>query len=201
MKKRLTILFSAVIVISLVLSVIAFTMAPEQPDINLTIVRTPDQTESQWPDAIPDPMAHMIALPDGTNLAEGRPVAASSFTDVYIPSNAVDGVATSYWESQGLPADFTIELDGTHTIETVAVRLNPSLVWEARSQAFEIFVSDDGENFTSIMPNQMHDFDPATGNTVRVDFAPVSARFVRLNFTANTAARTEGAQAAEIMVW
>jgi hypothetical protein len=200
--KKYIIVFSAVIVVSLVLSAIAFFGAGgEEPSVNLTVVTTPDQARAEWPPAIHDPMSDMIALPDTPNLAQGRPVSATSFHDVYVPANAVDGALTSYWESEGFPVEFTINLEGMYTIQTVAVSLNPSLLWEPRSQGFEVLVSGDGSGFTSVAANELHGFDPATGNTVRVDFAPVSARYVRLVFTANTATRTMGAQAAEIMVF
>ncbi|MCL2604704.1 MAG: discoidin domain-containing protein [Defluviitaleaceae bacterium] len=200
--KNYIIIFSVITVLSLAISAVALlTRRGEEPTVNLTVVQAPAQTEAEWPPTIFNPLSLIIALPDTPNLALERPVTASSFTDIYVPANAVDGSATSYWESHGFPAEFTIELDGTHNVSTVAVALNPSLLWEARSQAFEILVSSDGNSFTSIVANEMHAFDPTTGNTVRVDFAPVQARYVRLVFTVNSAVRTMGAQAAEIMVF
>jgi len=189
-----------IIVVSLGLAAFAF-LTRGGEDGNITIVRTPDQTEAEWPPAIFNPLSLIVELPSTPNLAEGRPVTATSFTDVYVPANAVDGTVTSYWESQGWPADFTIQLDGVHSVSTVAVQVNPSLLWEARSQGFEVLVSLDGEAFSTVVPHAMHDFDPLTGNTVRLDFAPVQALYVRLHFTVNTASRTMGAQAAAIRVF
>ena len=199
MNKTLTYVFSAIIIISVGLSIFAF-FRPTQPD-NLTIVRAPQQTESQWPVGILNPLDNIITLPDTPNLALNRPVVVSSVVETFIGRNAVDGDRLSYWESNGFPGIITVELDGTQSIQTVAVGLNPSALWEPRSQTFEVQISQDGNTFTSIAPEERHDFHPDTGNTVRIDFAPTSARYVRFIFTANTAARTSGAQVAEILIF
>ena len=191
----------AIMAVSLAVSAVVFVVGDSAATLNLTVVATPPQAAPEWPPAVPDPMANMVALPDSPNLAESRPVTASSFTDVYVASNAVDGHLTSYWESNGFPAEFTIDLGTASTISTIAVSLNPSLLWEERTQNFEVLTSTDGTNFTTLLPNAPHTFDPLTGNAVRLDFAPTAATHVQLIFTSNTAARTNGAQAAEIMVF
>jgi len=201
MKKILIYVFSAVIVLSGGLSVFAFISTPEHLDVNLTIVRAPDQTETEWPVGIPNPLDNIIALPDTPNLALNRPVAVSSVTETFIGRNAVDGELLSYWESNGFPGVLTVELDGVRNIQTVALGLNPSALWEPRSQTFEVQISQDGNNFTTITPEERHDFHPDTGNTVRIDFNPTAARYVRFVFTANSAARTNGAQVAEVMIF
>ncbi|MCL2221986.1 MAG: discoidin domain-containing protein [Oscillospiraceae bacterium] len=207
MKKKLTIIFIVIIAISVIVSIVALAVnggggdAAVPLDGNVTIVRAPEQATAQWPAAIPDPREFMVQLPESPNLAEGMSVTVSSFHDIYVAANAVDGEATSYWESEGFPAEFTIALDGPHTVQTVAVSLNPSSLWESRTQAFEILVSDDGTNFTTAVAEAPHEFDPLTGNTVRIDFDPASASYVKLIFTSNSAARTQGAQAAEIMIF
>ena len=48
---------------------------------------------------------------------------------------------------------------------------------------------------------EKYPFDPETGNRIRIDFDPVEASFVKLVFTMSTAARTMGAQAAEICIY
>jgi len=208
MNKKLTIVFIIIIAVSIVASIVALAVngggngnIGETQDPNVTIVETPEQTSAEWPAAIPDPREFMVQLPESPNLAEGRSVSVSSFHDIYVAANAVDGEATSYWESEGFPAEFTISLDGSQTVQTVAVSLNPSSLWETRTQAFEVLVSDDGTNFTTAVAEEHHEFDPLTGNAVRIDFDPVSASYVKLIFTSNSASRTQGAQAAEIMVF
>ncbi|MCL2079837.1 MAG: discoidin domain-containing protein [Oscillospiraceae bacterium] len=203
MKKTLIIIFAVIIAISAAASVIAYFALPGAgpSNLNLTVVEAPDQSAPQWPPAVYDPSENWINPPDGANIAEGKPAVSGEHTEVYSPENVTDGSLTSYWESNGYPGEVTINLEAMYTIQTVCVRLNPSSLWEARSQAFEVHISGDGVNFTEIVPNDMHDFDPITGNIVRVDFEPVSAQYVRFIFTRNTASRTNGAQAAELMVF
>ena len=62
-------------------------------------------------------------------------------------------------------------------------------------------VSTDGNSFTEVVEDTKYNFDPDTGNMVRADFSPVQAAYVRLVFSSNSASRTGGAQAAEIMVF
>jgi hypothetical protein len=113
---KLKYIFSAVIIVSLVVSVIIFfadsgenNEAPRLP-LNLTVVETPAQTEPGWPAAIPDPLANRVPLPESPNLALGKTVTADTSTHNFIASNAVDGSLNSYWESLRLPAAFTIDL-------------------------------------------------------------------------------------------
>lgn len=199
--KKLIPIFGTVIVLSLALSALSFFGVFGGGNSGVTVVKAPAQTEAERPDCFPDPQANWVKLPEGTNLAEGRPVSAGEITDVYVITNVNDGDTSSYWESKGWPAEVTITLDGTHTVGTVVVRLNPAALWEARTQGFSIQVSTDGSNFTQVVEDARYDFDPDTGNMVRVDFSPVQAAYVRLIFSSNSASRTGGAQAAEIMVF
>jgi len=199
-------ILSAIIVTSLTISIVLFfvnTPSDCEPSIplslNLTIVQTPQQTEPGWPSAIPNPLDNRIPLPDTPNLALGKLASAGTQVHTLFASNAVDGSVNTYWQSSRLPVMYTIDLENIYSIQTVAVALNP--VWEMRSQVFEILVSEDGENFTIAVESSVHFFNPATANTVRIDFDPTPAQFVRLIFTANTAPSTNAAQAAEIMVF
>lgn len=120
---------------------------------------------------------------------------------MYVSRNVNDGKTDTYWESKGFPAEMLIVLGETHTISSVAVCLNPSAIWEARIQEITVLVSKDGENFTEVAPATQYQFDPATGNRIRIDFDSVEASFVKVVFTMNSASRTDGAQAAEICVY
>lgn len=201
MGKKLIPVFCTVIVLSLAVSALSLFGVFGGGDSGVTVVKAPAQTEAELPDCIPDPKANWAELPEGTNLAEGRPVSAGEITDVYTANNVNDGDVTTYWESKGFPAEITFTLDGTHTISTAVVCLNPSAIWEARTQGFSILVSTDGSSFTEVAADAKYDFSPDTGNMVRVDFSPVQAAYVRLVFSTNSASRTGGAQAAEIMVF
>ena len=64
-----------------------------------------------------------------------------------------------------------------------------------------MWVSADGETYTEAAPAEKYQFDPATGNRIRIDFDPVQAAYVKVVFTLNSSSRTGGAQAAEICVY
>ena len=167
----------------------------------VTIVPAPDQTQPERPPCFPDPAEHFIALPGTENLAQGKPVISGAHTDVYVSKNVNDGKTDTYWESKGFPAEMVISLEGTFAVATVAVCLNPSSIWEPRMQEIAVQVSTDGETFTEAAAADRYQFDPATGNRVRIDFDQVQASFVKVIFTMNSSSRTGGAQAAEICVY
>ena len=202
MQKKLTIVFVAVILLSLGAILWAYLQAPaEQTDPGLTVVPAPEQAKAQRPPCFPDPEDNYIPLPETENFALNRPVRSGEHTDVYVSDNVNDGKTDTYWESKGFPAAMTIELDGSHKVSTVAVRLNPSAIWEPRKQEIAVLVSQDGETFAEAAPAAVYDFDAATGNRIRIDFDPVDAGFVQVVFTMNSSSRTGGAQAAEIEVY
>ncbi len=200
MSKKLIIIFCAVIAVSIICAAVAFFALPGGRP-GLTIVKAPNQSAVTRPEGFPDPEADWIKLPDGVNLAEGKAVSAGEVTEVYVASNVTDGETATYWESKGVPAEITIDLAGTYKVKTVAVRLNPAPIWEPRTQNFAILFSTDGENFTVAVPDTKYEFDPGTGNMVRVDLSPTQASYVRLVFSANSSSRSRGAQAAEILVF
>lgn len=202
MKKKLSIALIVVIALSLIVIVCAYLgLFGPKGTPGLTIVQTPEQTKAQRPDCFPDPEANYIPLPETENLAEAKALSSGEHNDVYVVTNVNDGKTDTYWESKGFPAEVIIDLGGSYSISTVAVFLNPSAIWEARTQEFAVWVSTDGTNFTEIAPAAKYDFDPNTGNRVRVDFDSVTASYVKLVFTMNSSSRTGGAQAAEIAVY
>lgn len=178
-----------------------FAESEEDADTIVTIIHAPEQTKPERPPCFPDPSANFIPLPETENYAQGKPVASGAHTDVYVSRNVNDGKTDTYWESKGYPAEMTIDLQDVYTISTVAVCLNPSSIWEPRTQEIAVQVSTDGETYTEIVKAAKYDFDAATGNRIRIDFEPVQASYVKVIFTMNTAARTGGAQAAEICVY
>ncbi|MBQ6174712.1 MAG: discoidin domain-containing protein [Clostridia bacterium] len=173
----------------------------EEIETVVTVVSAPDQTQAERPPCFPDPSDNFIQLPDTENYALHKPVTAGAHTDVYVIGNVNDGKTDTYWESKGWPAEATIDLQGTFTVSAVAVCLNPSSIWEPRTQEIAVWISADGETFTEIVPAAKYGFDAETGNRIRIDFESVDAAFVRLVFTMSTASRTGGAQAAEICVY
>ena len=202
MKKALSIVFAALIVLSLAAIACAyFGVFGPKTDPGLTIVAAPEQTKAQRPPCFPDPEANYIPMPEGENYALGKPDSSGEHTDVSVIENVNDGKTDTYWESKGFPAEVSIDLGESRSISTAAVRLNPSSIWEARTQEIAVLVSADGESFTEAAAAAKYDFDPNTGNRIRIDFPAAEARFVKLVFTLNTSSRTGGAQAAEIEVY
>ncbi|WP_370966416.1 discoidin domain-containing protein [Amycolatopsis sp. cg9] len=113
--------------------------------------------------------------PAAVDLARGRPVSASGSQAGYPPGNAVDGNASSYWESanNAFPQTLTVDLGAPAAVGRVVVKLPPS--WGSRTQTIAV----NGGTPAGYV------FDPATGNTVTI---PVSStdRYLRLTFTGNT---------------
>jgi chitodextrinase len=145
-------------------------------------------------DAAGNTSAPSNALPVTTNpapnpnLAQGRPTAESSHTQVYGSGNVVDGNTGSYWESanNAFPQWVQVDLGVATSVSRVVVRLPPATAWAARTQTFSVQGSTNGSTFTTLAPSAGRTFNPATGNTVTVTFTATSTRYVRLNFTANT---------------
>ncbi|MFF4748870.1 CARDB domain-containing protein [Streptomyces sp. NPDC002514] len=136
---------------------------------------------------------------DGANLAQGKPIEASSTTQNFKAANANDGQVTSYWESSGHPATLTVRLGANADVTGVAVKLNPDPAWAARTQTIEVLARDQAATgFTSVKAAAVYSFSPsANANTVTI---PVTGRFadVQVKFTANSSGY--GAQVAEFEV-
>ncbi len=124
------------------------------------------------------------------NLAEGRPAVATGQAEVYGPGNAVDGNASTYWEStnNAFPQSITVDLGKAQPVRRVVLKLPPSASWGARTQTLSVQGSADGSSFSALVDAKGYLFDPASGNTVTVT-VPGSApdiRHLRVQVTANT---------------
>jgi hypothetical protein len=135
------------------------------------------------------------------NLALNQPAAASGYTQVYVPANAVDGNTSTYWEStdNAFPQWLQVDLGATRSFSRIVLDLPPSTAWATRTQTLSILGSNDGSNFTTIAGSAGYTFNPATGNTVTITFPAASYRYVRLNFTANTG--WPAGQVSEFQIW
>jgi hypothetical protein len=124
-----------------------------------------------------------------TNLALNQPTTASGYTQTYVPSNAVDGNTSSYWEStdNAFPQWFGVDLGSAQSIGRIVMDLPPATSWSTRTQTITVQGSTDGSSYTTLAASAGYTFNPATGNAVTVTFAAASVRFVKLTFTANTA--------------
>lgn len=167
---------------------------------NLTVVTAPDQKEAMENDAFKEE-EYVAPEIDGTNVALDGRADANGFNDVYRAPNIIDGSRLTYWEgSQNEESQIiSVDLKDSYTIHTVVVGLNPAKIWGKRTQIFKIEASDDGQNYTEVIPSTDYDFDPKTGNQVVIDIDNVKMQYIRLTFTKNTGA--VAGQIAELEVY
>ncbi|MDX6241286.1 MAG: hypothetical protein QOG10_6110, partial [Kribbellaceae bacterium] len=135
----------------------------------------------------------------GSNLANGKPIEASSSVFNFVAANANDNNLSSYWESNGYPSTLTVKLGANADVTSVVVKLNPDQAWGARTQSIEVLGRDQGATaFTSLVARSNYSFNPSTNqNSVEI---PVTGRVadVRLQVFSNTGA--PGGQVAELQV-
>ncbi|MEI8407802.1 MULTISPECIES: CARDB domain-containing protein [unclassified Kribbella] len=118
------------------------------------------------------------------NLA--KTLSASSSLGAYPSGNAGDGNQNSYWEStnNALPQWIQADLGAVADVNQVTLKLPAS--WGARTQTLTIQASTNGSSYSTVVGSTAYSFTPAGNNTVTIDFATTSARYVRLTVTANT---------------
>lgn len=129
------------------------------------------------------------------DLARGRDAQASSEVPALWRYYANDGDTESYWESQGYPAEFVIDLGGKADVSSVGILMGQD--WGARSQTIGIYSSEDGSEYRETVAETEYQFDQKHGNRVFIGFERTSARYVKLVFVGGT---WQNAQAAEITV-
>ncbi|MDF2484126.1 MAG: coagulation factor 5/8 type domain protein, partial [Herbinix sp.] len=119
---------------------------------NVTIVEAREQTAAEeHPDFIVE--EYKLVLPEGENVALGKSIEASSYTQVYNAPKAVDGFSDgpSYWEGNGgYPNTLTVDLGAPTKISTIRLALNPLAIWGKRTQTISVNISEDGINFTEL---------------------------------------------------
>ncbi|MBB3131290.1 hypothetical protein FHS19_006010 [Paenibacillus rhizosphaerae] len=120
------------------------------------------------------------------NLAAGKPVSASSYVDIYKAANVNDGDPSTYWESSSnaFPQWLRVDLGSVKSVNQLVLRLPSS--WEQRTQTLSVLTSTDDINYTNSVASTGYSFDPSKGNTVTINFPNTDARYVKLNFTANS---------------
>lgn len=134
-----------------------------------------------------------------TNLALNKSVVASSTVNGAQPASAaVDGNQNSYWESANnvWPQQLTVDLGSSQSVSRVVLKLPAS--WGARNQTIAVLGSTDNASYSQIVGATSYTFSPSS-NTVTINFAATSRRYIRLNFTANTG--WPAAQVAEFEVY
>ncbi|MBY8878761.1 discoidin domain-containing protein [Actinacidiphila acidipaludis] len=133
-------------------------------------------------------MTVRAAAASTVNLAAGKPTAESGHADVYPSGNAVDGNASTYWEStnNAFPQWLRVDLGSAVAVNQVVLKLPPSSAWATRTETLAVQGSTDGSTFSDLVASAGYTFDPATGNTVTINFNQATTRYVRLNVTGNT---------------
>ncbi|MGW1347402.1 CARDB domain-containing protein [Kribbella sp. NPDC002412] len=116
----------------------------------------------------------------------GKTLSASSSLGAYPSGNAADGNQNSYWESSNnaLPQWIQADLGTVQDVNQVTLKLPAS--WGARTQTITIQAGTNGSSFSTLVGSTAYSFNPAANNTVTIDFATTSARYLRLVVTANT---------------
>ncbi|MBQ9885681.1 MAG: discoidin domain-containing protein [Lachnospiraceae bacterium] len=176
--------------------------APEQkmPEANLEVVKAPEQAEAMTLPVETAAEEFVPVTPEGVNVALKGAAKSGGYQDVYLPNLAVNGDTSgpSYWEGEAgiWPNWFSVDFDDTYPIYCIKLGVCPAKIWGKRTQEFSIEVSEDGENYTEIVPNTKYQFDPLTGNYVIVEFDEVTAKSIKLVFQSNSGAT--GPQIAEL---
>ena len=137
-----------------------------------------------------------------TDLALNAPVTASSYTQTYTPSNAVDGNTSTYWEANNgaWPTTFTVNLGSSQTLGSITVDLPPSSAWSTRTQTLSVLGSTNGTTYSTLAGSATYTWNPSTGNTVTIPLpSGTTDQYVQLSFTANSV--QNGAQASEILIY
>ena len=126
--------------------------------------------------------------PANGNLAKGHPATDTGHTDVYVASNAVDGDANTYWEStdNAFPQSLTVDLGSAQSVGRLVLKLPPASAWATRTETLSVLGSTDNSAYSTLKASAGYTFDPSSGNAVTVNLTPVSTRYLRLTFTANT---------------
>jgi F5/8 type C domain/Abnormal spindle-like microcephaly-assoc'd, ASPM-SPD-2-Hydin len=137
-----------------------------------------------------------------SDLALNAAVSASSYTQTYVPANAVDGNTSTYWEGTNgaWPTTLTVNLGSSQALGSVVLDLPPSTSWGTRTQTLSILGSTNGSSYTTLVGSATYTFNPATGNTVTVSLpSGTTDQYLELSFTANNV--QNGAQLSELLVY
>ena len=113
-------------------------------------------------------------------------VSAGSSLGEYPASNANDGNQATYWESANNVFPQWIQADLGSSVATDKVVLKLPTGWETRTQTLTVQGSTNGTDFSDLAPSKGYVFNPSSGNTVTIDVAATTVRYVRLTITANT---------------
>ncbi|MCP2328306.1 hypothetical protein HDA40_006813 [Hamadaea flava] len=123
-----------------------------------------------------------------TNLALQKAATAGSQANGSLtPALAVDGDATTYWESanNAFPQWLQVDLGSTYSVGKVTLKLPPSSAWGTRTQTLSVQTSTNGSTFTTAVASATYTF-TSPANVVSITVPATNARYVRVNVTANS---------------
>ena len=123
-----------------------------------------------------------------TNIALNKPASASSQVNgAQTPAMATDGNASTYWESanNAFPQWLQVDLGASYTIGRVTLKLPPLSAWGTRTQTLSVQASTNGSTFSTVVGSATYTFTSPT-NIVNITVPATTARYVRVNFTANS---------------
>jgi Alpha-1,3-glucanase catalytic domain D1/F5/8 type C domain/NedA-like, galactose-binding domain/Alpha-1,3-glucanase catalytic domain D2/Cep192 domain 4/HYDIN/CFA65/VesB-like, Ig-like domain len=123
-----------------------------------------------------------------TNIALGKPASASSQVNgVQTPAAATDGDANTYWESanNAFPQWLQVDLGSNFSIGKVTLKLPPQAAWGTRTQTLSVQTSTNGTTFGTVVNSATYTFTSPT-NVVNINVPATTARYVRVNITANS---------------
>jgi hypothetical protein len=136
-----------------------------------------------------------------TNIARGKTATASSEVNgTQTASTATDGDANTYWESANgsWPQWLQVDLGAAYSIGKMTLKLPPSSAWGTRTQTLSVLTSTNGSDFSTAVGSATYTFTSPT-NVVNIPVPATNARYVRINFTANSG--WPAAQASELEVY
>ncbi|MEU8271337.1 CARDB domain-containing protein [Sphaerisporangium sp. NPDC049002] len=137
-------------------------------------------------------LAMGVAVPasaaGGPNLSPGKATQASSSSAGYPVSAVNDGDQSTYWESanNSFPQWARIDLGAATSVDQVVLKVPAAAVWQTRTQTLSVQGSADGSSFSTVVASANYVFNPATGNSVTINFGAATYRYWRVNVTANT---------------
>lgn len=134
------------------------------------------------------------------NVALGKTITTSGYTQVYVASNANDGNRSTYWEgaANAYPNTLTVNLGGSFTVSAVVLQLNPDSAWGTRTQNITVLGRNSSTaSFTTLAAAANYSFNPASGNQVSIPLSTTASE-IQLRITSNSGAT--GGQVAEFQV-
>ncbi|MDH2426561.1 CARDB domain-containing protein [Sphaerisporangium sp. TRM90804] len=124
----------------------------------------------------------------GPNLSPGKATQASSSNAEHVVSRLNDGDPNTYWESanNAFPQWARIDLGAATSVNQIVLKVPPASAWQTRTQTLSVQGGADGSNYSTVVASANHTFNPASGNTVTINFGAATHRYWRVNITANT---------------